>query len=113
VLADLLMRGAVHDPVLAVTSVTVSEVRMSRDLRRATVFLTELGRELSVEVATALERAGPYLRGEVARRMHLKHAPELLFRADTTFAEAARIDALLARARADAGRQRDDDDDAS
>ena len=86
---------------------------MSRDLRRATVFVTELGGELSAEVAGALERAGPYLRGEVARQMHLKHAPELLFRADTTFADAARIDALLARARADAGHERDGDDDAS
>lgn len=99
VLAELLMRGAVHDPALAEASVTVSEVRMSRDLRRATVFLTELGGELGADVRAGLERAGPYLRGEIARRMHLKYAPELVFQADASFAEAARIDALLARER--------------
>ena len=110
-LAELLMRGGVHEPALAAVSVTVSEVRMSRDLRRATVFLTELGGELRRETHAALERAAPYLRGEVGRRSHLKYAPDLAFLPDTSFAQAERIGTLLARERAQLERQREDDDE--
>ncbi|MGH6945403.1 MAG: 30S ribosome-binding factor RbfA [Geminicoccaceae bacterium] len=110
VLAELLLRGAVHDPVLAEASLTVSEVRMTRDLRHATAFVTELGGGLRDEVRDALARAAPYLRGEAARRMRLKYAPELAFRRDTSFAEAARIETLIASERAAlAGRGEDDD----
>lgn len=110
-LALLLMRGQVHDPVLAEATLTVSEVRMSRDLRRATVFLTELGGELRRETQAALDRATPYLRGEVARRSRLKHAPDLAFVPDTSFAQAARIDALLTEERAELERRREEDDE--
>jgi len=110
VLAELLMGGAVHDPVLAETSLTVSEVRISRDLRRATVFVTELGGELGGGTRAALARATPWLRGEVARRMYLKYAPDLVFEPDTSFAEAARLEALLAEERAEIERRRGDDD---
>jgi ribosome-binding factor A len=99
-LAELLIRGEVHDPALAEAHITVSEVRVSPDLRQALVFVIELGGELRTEVRDALTRAAPRLRGEVARRLHLKYAPELSFRADTTFGEAARIEALLAAERA-------------
>lgn len=110
VLAELLMRGAVRDPVLAGASVTVSEVRMSRDLRHAVAYVTALGGDMPEDVLAALARAAPYLRGEAARRMQLKFAPSLSFRADASFAEAARIDRLLARERARlAGAQEDDD----
>jgi ribosome-binding factor A len=110
VLAELLMRGAVHDPLLAEANLTVSEVRMSRDLRHAVAYVTELGGDLREELLEALTRAAPYLRGEAARRLHLKYAPTLSFRVDPSFAEAARIDALLARERATLERAREDDD---
>jgi len=110
VLAELLQRGAVHDPLLAEANLTVSEVRMSRDLRHATAYVSELGGDLRDELLEALTRAAPWLRGEAARRVHLKYAPTLSFRVDPSFAEAARIDALLARERASLERAREDDD---
>jgi len=112
-LAELLLRGAVHDPVIAASHLTVAEVRVTPDLRHAIVYLTELGGELSDPVRAALERATPFLRGEVARRMRLKYAPELSFRADPSFSEAARIEALLATERQTLDEAREDDDDAS
>jgi ribosome-binding factor A len=109
VLAELLLRGVVHDPVIADTHLTVSEVRVTRDLRQATVYVTELGGELSPEVEAALIRATPFLRGEVGRHIHLKYTPSLTFRADESFAEGARIDALLDAAKA--GHQPEDRED--
>lgn len=99
VLADLFARGSIHDPVIAATPLTISEVRITRDLRSATVYLVELGGELSEDVQAALKRATPFIRGEVARQSNLKYAPNLTFRADETFAESARIDSLLHEAR--------------
>jgi ribosome-binding factor A len=110
VLAELLMRGELRDPLLAEASLTVTEVRPSRDLRHATVFVTRLGGELGDDLLAALARAAPYLRGEAARRLHLKYAPELAFRPDTSFAEAARIETLLEEERAQLPRQSEDDD---
>jgi ribosome-binding factor A len=110
VLAELLMRGGVREPDLADAALTVSEVRISPDLRHAVVFVTELGGELRSERLEALRRAAPMLRGEVARRLQLKYAPDLAFRADRSFAEAARIEALLARERAAVRSDREDDD---
>ena len=101
VLADLFSRGAVHDPVIAERPLTISEVRVTRDLRNATVYVVELGGHLSEDVKAALVRATPFLRGEVARRSNLKYAPMLTFRVDESFAESARIDALLAEAKLD------------
>jgi ribosome-binding factor A len=110
VLAELLMRGELRDPLLAEASLTVTEVRTSRDLRHATVFVTRLGGELGDDLLEALGRAAPYLRGEAARRLHLKYAPELAFRPDTSFAEAARIETLLEEERAQLARHSEDDD---
>ncbi len=110
VLAELLMRGEVHDPALAEARLTVSEVQVSRDLRHAVAYVTELGGDLGDELLEALNRAAPYLRGEASRRVHLKYAPTLVFRSDPSFAEAARIDALLARERETLDRAREDDD---
>jgi ribosome-binding factor A len=112
-LAELLMRDGLHQPALADARLTVSEVRISADLRHALVFVTELGRELGPERLEALRRATPLLRGELARRLRLKYAPDLDFRADPTFAEAARIEALLARERAAVGSDREDGDGAA
>jgi ribosome-binding factor A len=99
ILADMFTKGAVHDPVIAGTPLTISEVRITRDLRQATVYLVELGGDLSEDVQAALKRATPFIRGEVARQSNLKYAPDLTFRADETFAESARIDALLDEAK--------------
>jgi ribosome-binding factor A len=99
-----------RDPLLAEASLTVTEVRPSRDLRHATVFVTRLGGELGDDLLAALARAAPYLRGEAARRLHLKYAPELAFRPDTSFAEAARIETLLEEERAQFARHSEDDD---
>lgn len=111
-LADLLLRGDLHDPRLAGRSLTVAEVRVSRDLKTATVFVTELGGELTAAVAAGLQQAAPRLGGWLARELHLKYAPRLRFVADETFAYAARIDRLLHEAHA-SERGRPDEPDAA
>jgi ribosome-binding factor A len=98
-LAGLLARGEVRNRVVAEANVTVSEVRASADLRSATVFVAELGRDVRPEVLEGLQRAAPALGGMLARLMHLKYAPALRFRADTSFSEAERIERLLGEAR--------------
>ena len=108
-LAEQLLRGDLRDPRLAGRSLTVAEVRVSRDLKSATVFATELGGELSHEVADALQHASPYLGGWLARQMHLKYAPRLHFVADETFAHAAKIDRLLHEAHRAPAREEDSD----
>lgn len=97
VLSDVLARGEVHDPVLAGHSVSVTEVRMSPDLRHATVFVKPLLGGDESEVLAALKHHARYLRGEVARRVNLKFSAQLKFLPDESFDEASRIDALLRR----------------
>jgi ribosome-binding factor A len=94
-LADMLSRGAVHDPVVETHMITVPEVRMSADLRLATIYVMPLGGRDGKEVLEALERNKRYMRGEIARRVNLKFAPEIRFRIDERFDEAERIDRLL------------------
>jgi ribosome-binding factor A len=95
VLAELLTRGAVHDPILEGRMITVPEVRMSPDLKLATVYVMPLGGRDAADVVAALDRNKRFLRGEVARRVDLRSAPDLRFRLDDRFDEAARIDRLL------------------
>ena len=94
-LAEVLQRGDIQDPVLGSHVVTVPEVRMSPDLKLATAYVMPLGGQDEAPVIAALERHRKILRQEVARRVNLKYAPELRFRRDETFDEAARIDRLL------------------
>jgi ribosome-binding factor A len=94
-LADMLSRGAVHDPVVETHMITVPEVRMSADLRLATIYVMPLGGRDGKEVIEALERNKRYMRGEIARRVNLKFAPEIRFRIDERFDEAERIERLL------------------
>ena len=94
-MAELLARGDVLDPVLEANVVTVPRVRMSPDLKLATIFVMPLGGENGAEVIAALERNKKFLRGEVSRKINLKFAPELRFRMDESFENAAKIDALL------------------
>lgn len=98
VLSEMFARGEARDDALAGRPITVSEVRMSRDLRHATCFVMPLGGDSLDEVMAGLERAAPYLRGEVARRVRLRVAPELAFRADRGFDNAQRISELLKQA---------------
>lgn len=95
ILSELLMRGEIRDEVLAAHSVSVNEVRMSPDLRHATVFVRSLGGEHDEEVLAALRRHARFLKGEVSRRMTTKYAADLKFMADESFAESGKIDALL------------------
>ena len=94
-LAEVLQRGDIQDPVLGSHVVTVPEVRMSPDLKLATAYVMPLGGQDEAPVIAALERHKKILRQEVARRVNLKYAPDLRFRRDETFDEAARIDQLL------------------
>jgi len=94
-LAEMLTRGEVHDPVIETHMITVPEVRMSADLRLATVYIMPLGGRDGKEVLDALERNKRYMRGEIARRVNLKFAPEIRFRIDERFDEAERIEKLL------------------
>jgi ribosome-binding factor A len=94
-MSDMLTRGDVHDPVLEGHLVTVPEVRMSPDLRMATIYVMPLGGRDIKDVIEALDRNKRYLRGEIAHRVNLKFAPELRFRVDERFDEAERIEKLL------------------
>jgi len=94
-MAEMLARGDVHDPVLEGHLITVPEVRMSADLRLATIYVMPLGGRDESEVVAALERHKRYLRGEIAHRVNLKFAPDIRFRIDERFDEADRIDKLL------------------
>ncbi|MGB9117470.1 30S ribosome-binding factor RbfA [Bradyrhizobium sp.] len=94
-MADVLSQGSAHDPDLEGHIITVPEVRMSPDLKLATVYVMPLGGRDTDRVIAALERNKKFLRGEVARRVNLKFAPDVRFRADDRFDEAERIEKLL------------------
>lgn len=94
-LADILLRGDVHDDVLAAHAVSVTEVRMSPDLRHATVFVRPLLGRDETTVLKALRTNTAYLQSEIARTVNLKYAAKLKFLPDESFDEGARIDALL------------------
>jgi ribosome-binding factor A len=94
-MAELLTRGEVNDPVLETHVVTVPKVRMSPDLKLATVFVMPLGGGDTAPVLEALDRNKRYLRGEVARKINLKFAPDIRFKVDDSFDNASKIDRLL------------------
>jgi ribosome-binding factor A len=94
-ISDILGRGDVHDPVLEEHVVTVPEVRMSPDLKLATIYVMPLGGGDVTPVIAALDRNKRFLRGEIAHRVNLKFAPDIRFRVDERFDEAERIEKLL------------------
>ncbi|HKO70672.1 MAG TPA: 30S ribosome-binding factor RbfA [Bradyrhizobium sp.] len=94
-LAEILSQGNVHDADLEGHIITVPEVRMSTDLKLATIYVMPLGGRDTEIVIAALERNKKFLRGEIARRVNLKFAPDIRFRADDRFDEAERIEKLL------------------
>jgi ribosome-binding factor A len=93
--AEMLTRGDVHDPVIEGHLITVPEVRMSPDLRLATIYVMSMGGRDANEVVAAFERHKKYLRTEIAHRINLKFAPDIRFRVDERFEEAERIEKLL------------------
>jgi ribosome-binding factor A len=96
-LAKIFREGECRDPALRDTSIAVTEVRMSPDLRNATAFVVPLGGENATEVIAGLKRSSAFLRRLVAREVPLRYAPRLVFALDSAFAQADRIAALLAR----------------
>jgi len=95
VLAELFERRDFRDPDLAEAQITVSEVRMSPDLKHAVTFVSRLGRSDVDALLPALQRATPYLRGQVAHALRLKFAPDLTFQPDHALEYATKIDRLL------------------
>lgn len=96
-LAQTFTRGEFRDPELAGQNVTVTEVRISPDLKHATAFVARLGRTDIAALLPALKRAAPYLRGQLAHGMRLRVAPEIHFQPDTALDYAMHIDELLHR----------------
>ena len=94
-LAELLGAGTLRDPALRDASITVTEVRMSPDLRRAAAFVMPLGGAAREEILDGLRRAAPHLRSRVAKLVRMRFAPELEFILDDSFDQAERIDSLL------------------
>ena len=96
-LARILRDGECRDPVLENASITVTEVRMSPDLRNATAFVMPLSGTNATEVVAGLERSATFLKGLVAREVQLRNTPNLVFALDDSFDRADRISALLIR----------------
>jgi len=96
-LVDVLARGELRDPALTDVSITVTEVRVSPDLKAATAFVVPLGGRDQATVVAALDRCGPYLRGQIGRLAGLRFTPTLRFLADRSFDQAQQIERLLQR----------------
>jgi ribosome-binding factor A len=94
-MSELLVRSALGDHLLESQAVTIQEVRMSPDLKLATIYVVPLGGKNSAEVLAALDRHKNFLRGEIAHRVNLRFAPDIRFKGDTRFDYSAKIDALL------------------
>ncbi len=94
-LAGLFARHEFRDLELAAAEITVTEVRIGRDLKHATVFVARLGRSDIDALLPALARTTPFLRGQVAHAVRLKFAPELVFQPDHVLDRASAIDRLL------------------
>ena len=95
VLAGLFARTEFRDPDLSGVIITVTEVRISPDLKHATVFVTRLGRSDVDKSLPALKRVAPFLRSQIAHEIRLRVAPELSFQCDTAIDYAMHIDEIL------------------
>lgn len=94
-LVEVLREHEIHDPALDGVSITVTEVRMSADLKHASCFVEPLGGGHAAEVVSALNRHARFLRGALGRQIEMKFTPELRFHHDESFNEAARIERLF------------------
>ena len=99
-LVEIFLREDLRDPALSGLQITITEVRMTPDLKQATVFCAPLGASIDTqkhpEIFKALNHAAPHLRHLLGAKIDMKFTPALVFRADESFAEARRIDELLA-----------------
>jgi ribosome-binding factor A len=98
-LAQILARGELRDPELAEANVTVTQVRISPDMKAATAYVLPFADGTPEDLAAALNRAAGYFRGQLGREVDLKYTPELRFAPDRSFDEAARVDQLLRKPR--------------
>ena len=98
-LSRILARGELRDPSLADLNLTVTEVRLSPDLKNATAFLVPLGGGGLEAAVAALNRAGGFFRSRLAQEVALRHAPRVAFAPDRSFDEARRVDEILERPR--------------
>jgi ribosome-binding factor A len=96
-LAHIFEQGRLHDPALAGVALTVTEVRVSPDLKNATAYVMPLAGAHAGEALEALKRASGFLRRELAQAVKLRIVPTIGFALDTSFEHASRIDALLHR----------------
>ena len=96
-LSQILRDGQCRDPALRGASISVTEVRLSPDLRHASVYVMPLGGANAAEIVAGLKRSTPFLRALVAGELSLRYAPALVFALDSSFDQADRISALLAR----------------
>ena len=94
-LAQLLRPGELRDPALREANVTVTEIRVSPDLRNATAYVMPLAGANADEIMAGLKRSAPFLKGRLARMIELRQVPNLVFALDTAFDSAERIAALL------------------
>ncbi len=112
-LAELFVEGRLHDPELADLRITVTEVKVSPDLKNASAFVVPFGGGDPEALAQSLNHAAPFLRGEIAHALKLRFAPQIRFHPDKSFDRAQRLDQLfhspeIAR---DLGETKDDDED--
>ncbi len=94
-MSELLTRSEIDDPCLEGKVVTIPDVRMSPDLKLATIYVMPLGGENVAEIVAALDRNRKFLRGEIARRVAMRFAPDIRFKPDRSFDYGCKIDALL------------------
>jgi ribosome-binding factor A len=94
-LARLLRPGELRDPALFDANVTVTEVQLSPDLRNATAFVMPLGGANAADIVAGLRRSAPYLKGQIAKLVRMRHVPNLSFALDDAFESAERIGAVL------------------
>ncbi len=106
-LAEVFARTEFRDPELAGVTITVTEVRISPDLKHATAFVSDLGKGDVEKLLPALKRVAPYLRTQLSHTLRLRIAPEIHFQPDTALDYAMEVDALLRRPEV----QRDLDED--
>ncbi|TRD12061.1 30S ribosome-binding factor RbfA [Erythrobacter insulae] len=111
ILSELLARQEVHDDIVSAANISVTEVRLTPDLRNATAYVKPLLGAGEDDVVNALRQNTAFLQREVAKRLGLKFAPKLKFRKDESFAEADRIEELLRDPKVARDLEPDDGDD--
>ena len=109
---QVLQRREIMDPVVENAVVSISEVRMSTDLRVATAFVTPLGAKNHDEIVSALNRHAKFIRGKIGPSLRqMKFMPEIRFKDDTSFENFRKIDALLKSPEVQRDLGRDDSDE--